>query len=265
VTRFSLSLKQARKLILLSQGIHRPRDFGSDKASALNAITRLSYVQIDTISVVERAHHHVIWSRSPSYKPEWLNTLMAEKKVFEYWSHAAAYLPMQDYRYSLPRKQALRSTDKHWHTRDTKVAKFVLDRITAEGPLQAKDFERAVATKGSGWWDWKPAKIALEQLFMEGELMVLERRGFQKVYDLAERVLPSWVDTSSPTSEDLSRHLIERFLLAHGIGLSKQISYLRKGLKSDVETQCRNMLDEGVIVEVSVAGKEYYALADLLK
>src|SRR4051794_13348373 len=102
-----ISLSDARRLALQAQGLAGPNPFGRGKQAVLRAIEHLGYVQIDTISVVERAHHHVLWSRVPEYSPALLHELQAvEGRVFEYWSHAAAYLPMKDYRFSLPRKQA---------------------------------------------------------------------------------------------------------------------------------------------------------------
>ncbi|GAM57313.1 putative cytoplasmic protein [Vibrio ishigakensis] len=123
-----LSIAQAKKLALLSQGLPPKRT-----SSALEAFERMGYVQIDTISVVQRAHHHVLWSRSPGYRPEHLDELVSQKKVFEYWSHAASYLPMRDYRFTLRRKQAIKSGEqKHWFTKNPKLMSEVLARIKAE-------------------------------------------------------------------------------------------------------------------------------------
>ena len=83
-----LSVKQARKLVLLSQGIHKNALLGTGKSATLNAIEKLGYIQIDTISVVERAHHHTLWNRVDKYQSKYLNELVMEQQVFEYWSHA---------------------------------------------------------------------------------------------------------------------------------------------------------------------------------
>jgi uncharacterized protein YcaQ len=89
-----------RRIALNQQGLLRAESFGRGKRAVLRAIERLGYVQIDTISVVERAHHHVLWSRVPNYSPRHLEQLVSERKLFEYWYHAAAFLPMADYRFS---------------------------------------------------------------------------------------------------------------------------------------------------------------------
>ncbi len=135
-----------------------------------------------------------------------LDTLQSEQRtVFEYWSHAAAYLPMKHYRYFLPLMQGYA---RH-RTHDKKMAQHIVGRIRADGPLQARDFEARPGKRASGWWDWKPAKHVLEHLFLSGELMISERRGFRKVYDLTERVLPSDVDTRTPDVASWTRvHLL---------------------------------------------------------
>lgn len=133
----TLSLQDAQKAILLSQGIHNESKIGKGKAATYQAIEAINYVQIDSISVVERAHHHSIWNRAERYDPAHIEQLLADKKIFEYWSHAASYLPMVDYRYSLPRKHAIAQGKKHWFTIDKKDSAFVLERIKTDGPLQA--------------------------------------------------------------------------------------------------------------------------------
>jgi len=262
MSRYRLTLRQARKLALASQGIHRAIDFGHGKSATLNALQKLAYIQIDTISVIERAHHHVLWSRVPDYQASYLEALVAERQVFEYWSHAAAYLPMRDFRYSLPQKQLIASGAKHWYKKDAKVARAVLDRIAAEGPLQVKDFEHSGLSGKGGWGSAKPAKIALECLFMEGVLMISARRGFNKVYELSERVIPQGTDLSMPTSQEYSRHLIRRYLMANGLATPAQIVYLRKGLAPQVKLVCQQMLEETSLIEVEVDGCNYYALPD---
>ena len=137
-----ISLKHAKRLALLRQGLLKRQPFGKGIKAANEAIKRLSYNQIDTISVINRTHHHVLWTRVPSYQKGMLHQLLAEEqKIFEYWSHAAAYLPIADFRFSLPRKHALNTGENHWFERDPKMMNWVLDRISAEGPLQARDFK----------------------------------------------------------------------------------------------------------------------------
>jgi uncharacterized protein YcaQ len=268
LTPLELSQAQGRKIALISQGLHKKRPFGSGLQASFKAIEHLSYLQIDSISVIQRAHHHCLWSRVQDHQPKFIDELVKQKQIFEYWSHAAAYLPMADYRFSLLKKHAIASGEKHWRDKDQVAEKRVIERIRQEGPLQAKDFESETSKKSTGWWDWKPDKVALEQLFIEGQLMVTQRRGFQKVYDLTERVLPADIDTSVPTAAEFEQHLVLRYLQAHGLGKVEQISYQRKGLKSRLTKTCERMLENGQLLAIKIGSEVYYALAevfDLLK
>jgi uncharacterized protein YcaQ len=255
----SFSIQQARKLVLLSQRLPPAKQAGRAIAATQSAIEHLGYIQIDTISVVQRAHHHTLWSRNPRYKISQLDQLIAEKQVFEYWSHAAAYLPMRDYRYSLCRKQAIANGDQnHWYERDEQLMKSVLKRITTEGPLMAKDFEHT--GKKSSDWGSKPAKRALENLYMEGELMVPCRTNFHKVYDLTERVLPKDIDTTLPNPEEYARFLITRYLQANGLGQAAEIVYQLKNTKPLVSATLQEMVSSGELRQISAGGIDYYAL-----
>lgn len=232
----------------------------------LQIIEHLGYVQIDTISVIERAHHHVFWSRNQKYRPTDLANLIESRQAFEYWSHAASYLPMKDYRYSLPLKKEFRQRDTSWFPKDPKMMKSVIARIRKEGPLRSKDFERAKRGK-KGWWDWKPAKQALERLFLEGRLEITRREGFQKVYDLPENVIPSSVDIKAPSDADYSRFLIHRTLRHHGLATGAEIAYLRKSpTKAAVLAALKEMESSKEIIKVTVESIErpYFALATSL-
>lgn len=244
---------------MLSQKVPPSKQGGPAIAATLSAIEHLGYIQIDTISVVQRAHHQTLWSRNPRYQASQLDQLVADRQVFEYWSHAAAYLPFCDYRFSLPRKHALASGEQdHWFERDDRLIKQVLKRIADEGPLMAKDFEHS--GKRTGDWKTKPAKRALEYLFMQGDLMVPRRVNFHKVYDLTERVLPEGTDTSLPAPEEYARFLITRYLRANGLGQPAEIAYLLNGIKPLVSVTLEDMRSSGELLEIAVDDQRYYAL-----
>ncbi len=255
----SLSIAEARKLILLSQKLPPSTTKGQSINVTLSALEHLGYVQIDTISVIERAHHHTLWNRNPRYKNDHLDQLVKSKDAFEYWSHAAAYLPMKDYRFSLSRKHAMKTgKQKHWYPRNNKLISEVLERIKSEGPLMAKDFDNDTTNKVD--WASKPTKQALEYLFMQGDLMISRRNNFHKVYDLTERVLPSSVDTTMPSDEEYARFLITRYLEVNGLAQLPDIVYLLKNTKEIVKTQIHNMLISNELAEVNVGKSLYYAL-----
>ena len=244
------------KLITLeSQGLTRNTPFGAGKTAVLNALEHLGYIQIDTLSMVERAHHHTLWTRIPDFQADYLEELVEERKVFEYWFHAASYLPMKDFRYVLPQMLAIKRGESRYYNADPKVMEYVTDTIRNEAPKRARDFENESHKAGS-WWNWKPAKLALERLFMQGDLMISGRSGMQKTYDLAERVLPSSIDTTEPTSLELAEYLVKTNLRAYGFTTLKQITHLRKGndLKKNVTQVLQAMLEEGSISQVKIEG-----------
>ncbi|MFV2033010.1 MAG: winged helix-turn-helix domain-containing protein [Gammaproteobacteria bacterium] len=244
-----------RRIALNQQGLLKTDSFGRGKQATLRAIEHLGYVQIDTISVVERAHHHVLRSRVSNYEAKFLDRLVEERRIFEYWFHAAAWLPMRDYRFALPRMTQDNGERTWFENCDKKLISRILERIEQEGPLRARDFEDTHKGKKE-WWNWKPAKQALEQLFMQGELMVSKREGFQKVYDLPERVLPDCVDTRQPTLDEYANYLIDTTLRGHGFATQQSISYLRKGqkLRTAVGEQLAARVDAGGLARVNLAG-----------
>jgi hypothetical protein len=259
----SISQKDAQKLVLHSQLLSSTRSSASAIHTTLSTIEHLMYVQIDTISVVQRAHHHTLWTRNPQYTNAHIDELLEQKQIFEYWSHAAAYLPIKDFRYSLLRKKAIAEGEQdHWYERDKNTMAYVLNRIRDEGPLMSKDFECKKKTKGE--WYNKPTKIALEYLFMQGELMIPRRENFHKVYDLSERVLPKGVDLRLPTQDEYSRFLITGFLKANGLGNVNEISYLKNNTKGNIKNAVKDMLSAGEIVQIKVNDRLYYALPDSL-
>lgn len=260
----TLSLQQACKTVLHSQKLPPVKQKGSAVNATLAAIENLGYIQIDTISVIQRAHHHTLWNRNPGYKSSQLDRLVKEKRVFEYWSHAAAYLPMRDYRYSLFRKNEIKTGKQgHWYTKDEELMDYVYKRIKTEGPLMAKDFEHD--GRKSRDWGSKPAKRALENLFMQGDLMISYRNNFHKVYDITERVLPEGLDTSLPTPKEYARFLILSYLRANGLGRVSEITYLLKNIKNHVSTVAEVMLSDGELLQFKVGDNIYFALPETME
>ena len=246
MSRPTLTVEQARRLALAAgAGFHRATRRGPEAVAEI--VDRIGYVQIDTISVVERAHHHILATRIPRYQTEWLE----RAPVFEYWAHAAAYLPWRDFRYTLPRKERIKANGHDWFRADKAEAERVLDRIRSEGPLMARHFE--TSRRPAGWWDWKPAKRALEYLFMAGDLMVV-RQGFQKVFDLTERVLPPGTDTRIPTPHEQAAWYVDRALDAWGLAARDEMAYLRKEHVAHIDAVLRQREEAGSLIRVTVEG-----------
>ena len=260
-----LSKREARRMIIQASGLHKNKVFGTGKNAVFRTVQHLGYIQIDTISVVERAHHHVLATRVPSYQLKWLDQLQKEGKILEYWAHAAAYLPMEDFRFTLPLKKYFAEWKDPWPKSDRRLMAEVLQRIEKEGPLMARDFHSTTKRQNQGWWDWKPAKLALERLFFQGSLITIGRSGFQKIYDIPERAIPDHIMTTEPTREEYANYLIEGALRSHGLATISEISYLRKNVKNVVKTVLSEKLEKREVVEVSVSGLEgikYYALQE---
>ncbi len=269
----SISQKTARRLVLHTLLLDGRTPMAPGQQGVARAIGHLGYVQIDTIAVIERAHHHSLWTRLPGYHPQHLHQALAvERSIFEYWGHAASYLPMADYRFYLPMMRSFLDPKGSWYRGwGEKYGDYlepVLERIRAEGPLAARNFENPAGRRKEPWWNWKPAKAALEMLFWRGELMVRERRGFERVYDLTERVLPAETDTCIPTQGELGRFIVRRALNALGVAGEKEIrDYIRIGDKDMVNAALQEMLAGAEIVRLTVDGQSglAYALPKILE
>eukprot|EP00752_Nemacystus_decipiens_P017581 g15754.t1 len=196
-----------------------------------------------------------------------LDKLLQQREIYEYWAHAAAFLPMRDYRFSLPYKMAIREGKQHWFKNpDRKLMARLMDQVEREGGLRSRDLEDTRGKPG-GWWEWKPAKRALEQLYFEGRLMVSARQGFDKVYDLPERVLPEGVDTRVPEYEEYAAYLLDRQLACHGLVTLKGITYLRRDAELRRATRALTdaRLNRGELIALRTAnGNTFFAEADLL-
>ena len=256
--RIKLSNKQARHLALTCQLLRGRRFAAKNKECVARTIEHLGYVQIDTISVVERAHNHTLWAHCCDYHPDMLHELQAvDRRIFEYWGHAASFLPISDYRYYIPRMKRFRSNptgwEGEWHKKYGQLLDPVLNRIKREGPLSSKDFAAPDNKPRGPWWDWKPAKAALELLFWRGDLMVTERRNFQRIYDLTERVLPSDMDTSEPDEKKLGEFLVMRALNAHGVVRQKDIvDHIRTAKKPIIIAALKRLVKENQVVELDI-------------
>lgn len=250
-----MTLQQLQNITLQKQGLLENATFGSGKDAVLDALERLGYLQIDTLSIVERAHHHTLWSRIPDYEMTSLYELVKDKKVFEYWFHAASYLPMKDFRFALPQMLDFKQNKSSYYNADPKVMQYVIDTIKAEGPKGARDFESETKKEGS-WWNWKPTKLALEKLFMQGDLMICERNGMQKSYDITERVLPTNINLTVPTPLEYATYLVQTYLHAYGFTTIKQVTHLKTGaaLKQQVGEVLELMVKAGSLQKISIDG-----------
>jgi len=238
-----------RHLALASQGLGPRKRFKKGLAGTLAALEHLGYVQVDTLSVVERAHHHVLWSRVPDYSLQHLNELTSAGKIFEYWFHAAAYLPMRDYRFALPRMLSFRRDESpYFKSVDKTLMAEILARVRGEGVLKTRDLKESTKGKGA-WWNQGPGRRALDKLFMQGDLMIRERNGMEKLYVLPEQLLPAGVNQQEPTTEEMAAYLLDNAVRAHGVFTLGQLLHLRTGkpLRDAMRELLQARLEQGTV------------------
>ena len=232
-----------------------PRRRRPVKADVLEAIRRMGVLQIDTISVVARSPYLVLWSRLGDYDPAWLGEHLAEGRLFEYWAHEACFVPIEDY--GLLRHRMLDPAAMGWKYSETWMREradevaAVLAHIQRHGPTRSSDFERTDGQAG-GWWEWKSEKRSLEVLFTSGALMIARRHNFQRVYDLAERVHPTWHDRKMPHIDATRRQLALQAVKGLGVCKAGWIAdyYRTRRPHADVEA----LVLEGALLRACVQG-----------
>lgn len=206
-----LSLSAARNLHLAAQGLLKKPRRRAQPADILTTIQRMSLLQIDTINIVARSPYLVLFSRLGEYQTQWLDNALRQGELMEYWAHEACFLPRSDF--SLVRHRML-SPDKmgwkyrqEWMQEHAAEIEDLIAHIQENGPVRSADFKHP--EKGSsGWWEWKPHKRHLEGLFTSGKVMVIERRNFQRVYDLTHRVMPHWDDQRDLLTQDAAEAIM---------------------------------------------------------
>lgn len=266
-----LSLETVRLLAVYKQGLHRRPPRGSRQV-LLDAIRRIGLLQLDTVHVVARSHYLVMLSRVGLYDPEDLDALLyPERKLFEGWAHVACLIPIEQYPRLAPVIHARRQQGRpDWlHRRLGENPQATLDAILAEvrerGPVASREFEDPRHER-KGWWDWKPAKDALEYLFDVGHLMIDRRENFQRFYDLAERVLPESAAPPTGTVEEYQRWAVERGVWHLGVATAPQAADYYRLKITPTRRAVSALVQEGALLPVEVEGwKEpaYLCPADL--
>ncbi len=253
----TLSADALRALLLAVQGLDRPVEQAATRDDVLAAIRRMKTLQIDTIHVVARSPYLVLWSRLGMYEPCWLTDLLAERAIVEYWAHEACFLPIDDYpiyRALMLAGQTRRDAyARRWLQEHPSIAAMLLDHIRHNGPVRSADFVRADGGRG-GWWNWKVEKMALEMLFIVGDLMIARRENFQRIYDLRERVLPAWDDARTPGIDAAQRALTLAAVQALGAAPVRWLAdYFRTG-KAETTRIATRLAAEGALVTATVRG-----------
>lgn len=260
-TDTQLSLAAARALQLAATGLLTPPVRPAVKADLLAAIRRMQVLQIDTIHVVARSPYLVLWSRVGDYPAQWLDELLAGGKLFEYWAHAACFLPIEHYphyrRQMLHLEAAGSARTAERLAADAVGHLELLERVRAEGPVRAADFEHDGGRSGNGWWDWKPDKLRLETLFTAGEIMVARRENFHRIYDVRERVLPKAMldDAAIPSRDAVDEAWTLAAVKALGVLPARWIGdYFRHGGRATLRPHPDQLVERGDLLKVRVEG-----------
>jgi uncharacterized protein len=259
-----LSLKQARRLALGAQGFGQRQLPHVSAAQLRRTHDRLGLFQIDSVNILTRAHYLPAFSRLGNYDPALLERdawgPKRQRRMFEYWAHEASLLPLDLHPYLRWRMAKAKRGEagyvglRRFATERRAEADAILNRIRADGPLTAADFEEGRSK--SGWWEWSHTKHALEWLFWAGLITTATRRGgFARVYDLPERVIPHAIrDLPTPDAATAQRHLIERSARAMGVATAADLrDYFR--LKPDEgDHAIAALAEQGSLVPVKVQG-----------
>ena len=253
----TLSIEETRRIALLAQGLRGPR---SSTGGVSAMLRRLGAVQLDTISVLARSHELVAYARQGAIGRNRVERAYwgAKSATFEYWSHAACVVPLEDWpAYGFKRRARL-AKGRRWHVLEEhdKSCGDVVARLRDDGPLTANQL--GGAKKGGPWWDWSETKIAAEWLLDIGQLVCRERRGFQRVYDLAERAVPADLLAQDWTDEDCALRLVAAAGVSLGVATEADLAVYH-GLPRPL---VRRVLPSTDLVEVAVEGWTQRAYAD---
>jgi uncharacterized protein YcaQ len=258
-----LTNSAARRLFLERHALSEQPAGPSRGADLAALIDRIGFVQVDSINTVERAHHMILFARRQAYRSAHLRPLLErDRRLFEHWTHDASILPVHLFPYWQHRfardAERLRENWRRWF-REGYEAKFdeILNRVAAHGPVTSSDVGAGEARGKGGWWDWHPSKTALEWLWRTGQLQIARRDGFQKVYDLTERVIPELHLRPSPSDEEVVNWACHSALERLGFATPGEIfAYWDAITPQQARDWCKAELAAGRLCEIAVEGAD---------
>ena len=258
----SLSIKDARALALAAQGFDSPRTkTKSTTADAVALIKKLGVIQIDSVNVLVRSQELPLFSRLGDHDRNAIPKATSQGKIFEYWGHEAAHLPVELHPMFRFKMHAARSGKlKHWgltsfYAENKSFVKRIFKHVEVNGSTSARELSTRT-TKKSSWWDWDEAKTALEYLFLTGELMSCGRGSdFARVYDIPERVLPRKIlQMPTPSETEARKDLLVRAMRAQGVATMRDLADYYRQKPAVVKPLVSELVEQGVLREVSVDG-----------
>ena len=266
----SIDNRTARQIWLRAQRLDVRDPFGKGAQAVADAVAHLGYVQIDTIHVIERSHHHILFSRMPGYRREYLKQAQThDKSVFEYWTHALSYVPTADLRFFVPDMKYYRRNGHSFFATVTPADMRKVLRLAKVGPLSIRDIDDDVLRdKDHEWASRKPSKRALQLAFYEGVLTISERTGMLKTYDLTLRHF-GWdqLPKAASATEKIA-YLLDRALRSQGIVSLDSICHLDAPSKAMVRKLIEGRTRRGELVPVALDGagkQEHWAVPATLE
>jgi uncharacterized protein YcaQ len=252
-----LTKAEARRIWLRAQRLDTRAPFGDGPAATAAAVEHLGYVQIDTINVIERSHHHILWNRIPDYRRADLRQAQSvDKSVFEYWTHALAFVPTRDLRFFIPAMKRHKREGHKWLS-SVKPADLrkVMRLIRQGGALTIRDIDDDVLVdKEHLWASRKPSKRALQLAFYTGELTISERNGMLKTYELMTRHFGWDTPPKGASAREVTFYLLDRALRAQGVVSLDSICHLDAPSKAGVRRAIEARVRRGELVPVALEG-----------
>lgn len=256
----SLTKSQFRSLWLKAQGLDETHPFGKGPKATTEIVKHLGYVQIDTIHVIERSHHHILYTRNPDYKRAHLHQAQSkDKSVFEYWTHALAYIATDDFKYFIPAMKRRKKNPHSWYGPIAKPdMQKVFGLIKKDGPISIRDIDDDVLVdKDHPWASKKPSKKAMQVAFNGGDLVICERQGMLKKYELTLRHFGWDKLPKAATTAEVLDYEIDRALKAQAVVSIESICYLQNAQrKKDILKRIEARVRKGLLLSVAVEGCE---------
>jgi hypothetical protein len=251
-----LTKLQARRIWIGAQRLDTPAPFGTGAPAVAEAIAHLGYVQIDTINVIERSHHHILFTRIPDYRRADLRQAQSlDRSVFEYWTHALSYVASADFRFFIPDMKLHKREGHRWFANVKPSDTRKVMRLLREGALTIRDIEDDVLTEKEHLWaSRKPSKRALQLAFYTGAVTVSERNGMLKTYELMGRHFGWDKPPKSATTGEITAYLLDRALRSQGVVSLESVCHLDAPRKQAVRALIQRRVRHGELVGVALEG-----------
>src|SRR6516165_10792788 len=257
---YPLSKREARRLWIGAQRLDVREPFGAGAQATADAVAHLGYVQIDTINVIERCHHHILWTRIPNYRRTDLRQDQSvDKSIFEYWTHALSYVAALDFRFFVADMRLHKREGHKWFPSVQPADTRKVMRLLREGALTIRDIEDDVLVEKTHLWaSRKPSKRALQLAFYTGAVTISERNGMLKTYELVGRHFGWDKPPKAASASETTDYLLDRAVRSQGVVSLDSICHLdaprKKAMRRAIESRVRR--GELVAVALEGAGKQ---------